>query len=138
MQKAIRARAATPIRTASQSRSMTVATSRELYSVIEQKVRVASSPTEVPPGTESAVEVQLVIDPSGSSHFSFIFGPSGPLNSGSPRWPQRPSNNAQANGPSGSTGLGMTTACNGVGVPGAVVLSQPKPLPFSPQLMNSS
>ncbi len=118
--------------------SINCATARELYSVTEQKVRVASRPTDGPRGTVRATVVQFRIAPAGSLHFWVEFGPRGPLKSGSPRWPQRPSKSAQAKGPVGSTGSGMTTAFKGVAMLGPLVLSHPNPLPCSPQLMNRS
>src|SRR5215203_5907298 len=98
-----------------------------------QNVSVTFGPRVPEPGTIRLVSRQLDISEIGSAQRRVRFGERGPLNSQGWRSPQRPPKVAQPNSLFGSGSFGTTTTASGVSVPVGRELSQPKPVPFSPQ-----
>src|SRR5690349_74935 len=84
-----------------------------------QKKSVAFGPIVLEVGTFRLEVRQSAIALRGSFHLVPRFGPFGPLNSHDSRWPQRPPNSSQANGPFGSIVSGTSTAFSGVRTLGA-------------------
>src|SRR5690606_17803282 len=101
----------------------------------EQNRSVAFGPIAFDTGTLREVSRQFSIATTACRHLDPALGPYGPLYSQLFSSPQRPSKSIQPNSLFGSGSSGSSTTSSGTIRAGVVVLSQPKPVPFSPQPM---